>query len=429
MAERWDLKELAQGDVRETTFWQTSLEGVGFVFLATHLDGRRVPVPVYCNDKRITAGIPCRVRLRSLILRGSKRQLLVDFLGHVVHEPPKVADLKWDDFDPERDQVQPMPNVLALPPAEDIVDQAAARAVVAQLKLGRNALLLGPSGCGKASLGRAVAAQYGYEFVYFNCAGVDEASDFLAPVRTMAGDIGVPARGFVKSEVLLAIEAGLAKPDASYLVYLDDIHRAPRPARSAFLLELDRGQQLFEPTRGGYLALPANVRFLVAADASLVEAVEGVGPDQLRRFAPVRLDFPPPASEVEHLCKRYQELEREMVERVVDVARSIRLSTTVDAGPSLGALDDACGYMQSPIFGDDPHIRLAESLRSAFCSRYPGNWSEMDSPAGQVWMLVNAALADPEDDGGSAPVLGEELGPDPTQQPVAPDDIWEPAAG
>ena len=40
-----------------------SLDGTGFRSRATHLDGKRTPTVVFCDDARIPPGTPCQVRI------------------------------------------------------------------------------------------------------------------------------------------------------------------------------------------------------------------------------------------------------------------------------------------------------------------------------------------------------------------------------
>src|SRR2546421_12902797 len=47
----------------ETTFWANPVKDSGFRYRATHLDGKRAPKVVLCDDPRIRPGVPCLVKV------------------------------------------------------------------------------------------------------------------------------------------------------------------------------------------------------------------------------------------------------------------------------------------------------------------------------------------------------------------------------
>src|SRR5437899_2593343 len=61
MAKKWTTAELTVGALMEATFWPNPVRDSGFRFRATHLDGRKAPKVVLCDDVRIRPGIPCQV--------------------------------------------------------------------------------------------------------------------------------------------------------------------------------------------------------------------------------------------------------------------------------------------------------------------------------------------------------------------------------
>ncbi|HEY4222336.1 MAG TPA: hypothetical protein VGO62_13370, partial [Myxococcota bacterium] len=66
MAGKWKIEELRVGAVYEAMFYANPVEGSGFRFRATHLDGRRAPKVILCNDEKITPGVPWRVKITSI---------------------------------------------------------------------------------------------------------------------------------------------------------------------------------------------------------------------------------------------------------------------------------------------------------------------------------------------------------------------------
>ena len=52
MPGKWRIDEITVGSTMETTFWANPVEGSGYRFRATHLDGKRAPKVVLCDDPR-----------------------------------------------------------------------------------------------------------------------------------------------------------------------------------------------------------------------------------------------------------------------------------------------------------------------------------------------------------------------------------------
>src|SRR5215211_1679434 len=88
MAKKWTPAELSLGAIMETTFWPNPVKGSGFRFRATHLDGRKAPKVILCDDARIRAGIPCQVRLKAI------HKLNRDDRGYIEAEFVKQQEFK-----------------------------------------------------------------------------------------------------------------------------------------------------------------------------------------------------------------------------------------------------------------------------------------------------------------------------------------------
>jgi nitric oxide reductase NorQ protein len=59
-------EEIRLRAIMEATFYPNFVKESGFRYKATHLDGRRAPKVVLCNDPRIRPGIPCQVRIKAI---------------------------------------------------------------------------------------------------------------------------------------------------------------------------------------------------------------------------------------------------------------------------------------------------------------------------------------------------------------------------
>ena len=113
---------------------------------------------------------------------------------------------------------------------------------------------------------KAIAGALGMEFVFFNCAAVVEATDFLATVQVRASPSGSPVTDFVKTEFLRGLEYAIANPKRRYLVFLDELNRCHEMARNVLMPALDATRKVYNPVDNTFLAIPTNVQFIAAVN-------------------------------------------------------------------------------------------------------------------------------------------------------------------
>ena len=366
MAGKLQVEELKVGAVLESLFWANPVEGSRYRFRATHLDGKRAPKVVLSNDARITPGVPCLVR----VVEVTKTD----------RDDRGVIEVEW---------VGPAPFRL-----EGVwVDPIVSKKLQVLLESGLNILLDGPQGCGKTTLAKSIADALGMEFVFFNCGAVVEASDFLATIQVRASETGHPVTDFVKTEVLIALETATETPERRFLVFLDELNRCPESARNALMPALDATRKLYHPIRNEFLSIPDNVQFVAAVNRGTeFSGTFGIDAAQLDRFAPLQMDYPPPAEEVKLLRARHPELGKAVIETIVHVADAVRHSPELGASLSVRATDEACVYLKHPLMEADQSRLLPEVLKSSFCGRFPGRWNDVGSDAGAVWSIVSRVL-------------------------------------
>ncbi len=366
MAGKWTTAELVVGNVYDTTFYVNPVDGSPYRYRATHLDGRRAPKVILSDDERIRPGSRTRVRLEK------------------VHKPER-ADRGWL-------QVEVL-DVLELEIEGIYLDPIVSKKLQVLLESGLNILLDGPQGSGKTVLAKALAETLGMEFVFFNCAAVLEATDFLATIQVRASDSGSPITDFVSTDLRKALlEAGESRKKR-YLVFLDELNRCPEPARNALMPALDSVRKVFDPVTNSFLSIPDNVQFVAAVNRGRAfSATFGIDAAQLDRFAPLQVTYLPAEEEVKLLRRRHPEVTRSRVELVVQIANVVRDNPEVVSGLSVRATEEACIYLAHPLLESADDDMFAEILKSSFCGRHPGSWNEPDTDAGIVWRLILDAM-------------------------------------
>lgn len=178
-------------------------------------------------------------------------------------------------------------------------------------------LLIGPKGCGKSSIGRALAKAKGYKFFAINCSDLNKPESFLY------GMTGVE-NGTTKFKKAQFLEHFIS--DEKVIIYLQELSRITQQGANSLITVTENPSPfVYVKELSESFVKGPNVRFM--ADANF--GVEYVGTNSLDgaffdRFTAFMVDYLPEDEEIKLLQERTKNLDYDVAKSLVEMANQIR---------------------------------------------------------------------------------------------------------
>lgn len=178
-------------------------------------------------------------------------------------------------------------------------------------------LLIGPKGCGKSSMGRAIAKALGYNFYPINCA------DLSKPESSLIGTTSAKDGSTHFNESLFLKHYTSTEKT---IIYLQEMSRIPQNGSNSLTTITEQPNSfLYVKERGEMVYKGENVIFM--GDANF--GVEYVGTNTLDgaffdRFTAFVVDYLPPEKEIKLLLERNENLTSMDATKLVKLANDLR---------------------------------------------------------------------------------------------------------
>jgi nitric oxide reductase NorQ protein len=358
---------LAVGSVVDAVFQPNPRSGSPYRWRATTVRGRRADKAILTNDDRIRPGVPCSV----IVTRVRK---------------PSVPGMGFYEARFHGEASLTLPDHIWIP------DLTRLR-MAGLLARGRCILLRGPQGCGKTVITEAIAGALGYTYVYANANAAIEPTDFVARFELRQAEGGGAETTWLPSPMLEAILEADRQPDRRFAVFLDELNRCRETARNGLMSALDATRAIYDPIIGSFRRIPANVQFIAAVNVgSQFTGTTSIDAATLDRFAPVTLDYPPPAVEQRLIERAVDGARRAVIGPVLRIAKAIRAEPDILGGVSVRATIDAVETLSQPAIAALGRPAQREVIREAFCGRLDGVWDDPTSDAGRADRIIEKHL-------------------------------------
>lgn len=191
------------------------------------------------------------------------------------------------------------------------------------MDIGSNAFLVGPKGCGKSTIARAIADYRNCQFFEF------DMSQAIKPKKFFIG--GVSLKGdhteIVRSEFFKAYTS--SEPT---VLFLDELTRIPDQASNYLMTMLSKGQSyIYDEDSGERFYKGENVYIIAAGNfGTQYLGTQLLDSAFLDRFVKIHLDYPPAYKETDLICEKVPGVPREVAGQLVKCANILRKSNNED---------------------------------------------------------------------------------------------------
>ena len=152
---------------------------------------------------------------------------------------------------------------------------------------------------------------------------------------------------------------------------------------------LDATRRLYNPLTGESMPIPDSIVWIAAINSGAAfTGTTSMDLAQLDRFAPIKMTYPPPSEEIKLLQRRHPDVSQETVKLIVRVAAAVRKEASLGLGLSMRATEEACMLLERGDFEGVIKHPVSDVLKSSFCGRFEGHWSDEGSDAGIAWRVM-----------------------------------------
>lgn len=351
------------GSSFDTTFEKNPGGRGGFRLRSSTAGGARSDKVVLTSDRRVPIERPCTVRVVKV-----RRPMVA---GRGCYEVEYVGEPAFE-----------------LPP--DVwVEPASLKRINRKLQIGEHILLLGPNGCGKGVIARAIAEGLGARFYLLNCSKVHDGAEYMARLELASTEDGASQVVYWTQELAAAISDAKANPEQLHVVFLDEFNRNPERARNSLMPVLDSSRETFDPRTGQAVGVPSNVRIIAACNpGSTFVGTTDIDKATFDRFCPVTLDYPPVDAEINIVKSHDPDADPRVVREAVELARRIRDDARIAGGVSVRAVIDAVQDLSDPaIAAGGPEARVY-TYREAYAGNPDWFDQQLDDEHGDRGMVM-----------------------------------------
>ncbi len=253
----------------------------------------------------------------------------------------------------------------------------------------KNLMLVGDQGIGKTTISHAIAKGLGWKFRKVSGGSIKKVAYMLGRLLPTVVN-GQQQFTWVNSPLVNFLEEAARTPEHIFLLMVDEYSRIDEDARD-ILLDLIEGQtRVLHLPNGTPVPVPANVRFMAAANeggAFVVRKADAAAKD---RWVIVKIEHMPQQEELAHCLRKYPSCPKGQLDKALTIINhlrvvrhnvNMRLSKTI----STRAAENCAMFLGNG-------IDLETALTTAVVNQFEGNNTDVNSEAGRVVKIISEKL-------------------------------------